>query len=439
MPLDASILEGLKVSDPFQSFVQGQEQAKEIQRKDALAPVNQRQQEAKAQSMELDNLSAREKSRVSSEITGAARLKPLLDAGDLEGAQLFLNQRRANLLERMGAGENLDTTSTDRAMELLDAAQSGDTGALEKLNKSIGGMVSFGQQSGILSRSAGSFETSAIKNQRALQERLNQGDTLGATALARTMGMLGVGQQLNQDGSVSNVQGFEGALTGTEGAKETGKQIAKSTFEPQRKADIAKREAEVKIETEKTLQKAKDLPVPVQKEVQSLSGDIAVSDRVVDKALGFIEQIETGKINLSLAANAFDKARKNLALSTEETVAKDALEQFILQTRNDLVSMEKGVQTDSDAQRMLDEVIPNLNDPNVVMARLMEMVEAQGRSINLKKKQTNDFFEQNSKKKRYDDIDEGLLGSLSTAPQAQQAQPTGGDMSEEDIMRQYGL
>ena len=156
------------------------------------------------------------------------------------------------------------------------------------------------------------------------------------------------------------------------------------------------------------------MPVPIQKEVQSLSGDIAVSDRIVDKALGFVDDIESGKINLSLAANAVDKARQNLSLSTEETAAKDALEQFVLQTRNDLVSLEKGVQTDGDAQRMLDEVIPNLNDPKIVMARLMEMVEAQDRSINLKKKQTNDFFIQNSKDPRYTDIDESALGSLAT-------------------------
>ena len=123
-----------------------------VDKLDTAAPVNNAatQQTNNALATEqilkqhYDNLDAREKSRLTSTVAGAAQLKSYLDNDDLEGAHSFLVQRRASLHSRLGAGENVDTQETDYALEKLRK------GEVDTLKNDINGLMAAGQVYGIL-------------------------------------------------------------------------------------------------------------------------------------------------------------------------------------------------------------------------------------------------------------------------------------------------
>lgn len=108
---------------------------------DQLANAQAAEQTLKAH---LQNLDAREQSRLRSTIVGAAQLKTYLDKDDLDGAHEFLMKRQQALHQRMGSGENVDTQETDYALEKLR------TGDIEGLKTDIAGLTAAGQAYGML-------------------------------------------------------------------------------------------------------------------------------------------------------------------------------------------------------------------------------------------------------------------------------------------------
>lgn len=228
MPLDPSIILSQKPLEPLEDI-----QRKRKKADLDLATGQQRQQmnELQIANQKIANLSQRERARLESSILGLARTKSFLDAGDTQGAENYLLSRRQELGRRIAAGENVDVTETDRGLQMLKD----DPEAFKRLADAG---VNLGFQSGILQRPRGSFATSAMKNQQALQDAIGSGDTFGATAIARTLGMIGEGQQLDiKDGQVviSELTGFGKTKAGVgkrvEREKVKGKEFGKAQAE----------------------------------------------------------------------------------------------------------------------------------------------------------------------------------------------------------------
>lgn len=91
-----------------------------------------------------DNLDAREKSRMTSVIAGAAQLKTFLDNEDIEGASNFLSSRKNSLMNRIGAGENIDTQETDAALTMLKE------GRIDELKNNVNSLMAAGQIYGVI-------------------------------------------------------------------------------------------------------------------------------------------------------------------------------------------------------------------------------------------------------------------------------------------------
>lgn len=91
-----------------------------------------------------DNLDAREKSRMTSTIAGAAQLKTFLDADDVEGANNFLSTRRDTLQARIARGDNIDTQETDAAIAMLKE------GRVDELKNNVNSLMAAGQIYGII-------------------------------------------------------------------------------------------------------------------------------------------------------------------------------------------------------------------------------------------------------------------------------------------------
>lgn len=119
---------------------------------DTATPIRQAVQDQQSQEMNHEKilqehyatLDAREKSRLTSTVAGAAQLKTFLDRDDLEGAHNFLLQRRQSIQGRMANGENLDTEETDAALDMLR------TGKIDELKNGVHSLMAAGQVYGIL-------------------------------------------------------------------------------------------------------------------------------------------------------------------------------------------------------------------------------------------------------------------------------------------------
>lgn len=97
-------------------------------------------------SQHYETLDAREKSRLTSVVSGAVQLESFLKNNDLDGAHNFLVNRRNAIQNRMANGENLDTEDTDAALQMLR------TGNVEELMNNIQGLKAAGQVYGILAK-----------------------------------------------------------------------------------------------------------------------------------------------------------------------------------------------------------------------------------------------------------------------------------------------
>lgn len=91
-----------------------------------------------------DNLDAREKSRMTSVIAGAAQLKTFLDNEDIDGANNFLTSRKNSLMARLGAGENIDSQETDAAIQMLKE------GRIDELKNNVNSLMAAGQIYGVI-------------------------------------------------------------------------------------------------------------------------------------------------------------------------------------------------------------------------------------------------------------------------------------------------
>ena len=96
------------------------------------------------------NLDAREQSRLDNVTLMAQELQPLLEAGETDIVMDRLERRRDNLRRQAADGFTVDTTETDRAIELLKS------GELDRLNNVFKSQVSLGRALEIIENPASS-------------------------------------------------------------------------------------------------------------------------------------------------------------------------------------------------------------------------------------------------------------------------------------------
>ncbi len=106
----------------------------------------------------------------------------------------------------------------------------------------------------------------------------------------------------------------------------------------------------------------------------------------IDKDLeGIQKQIETGKLNLGLVGNVTGDVRNRVGMSNENSRNLATFKAKLENMRNSVLLLNKGVQTEGDAQRAMNEMIANINDPDVVKQRLKEIRALNQRAVQLKK------------------------------------------------------
>jgi hypothetical protein len=129
----------------------------------------------------------------------------------------------------------------------------------------------------------------------------------------------------------------------------------------------------------------KPMPAPAvkaQNEELSTIGQFAG----LDADLGAVQdQMEAGTLTFGPVSNVMNTGRNFIGRSTEESRNLASFKTRMENMRNAVLLLNKGVQTEGDAQRAMGEVMANLNDPGVVKQRLTEIRALNRRAVELRK------------------------------------------------------
>lgn len=106
----------------------------------------------------------------------------------------------------------------------------------------------------------------------------------------------------------------------------------------------------------------------------------------LESDLGAVEkQIDGGKLKLGGITNLTNQARNFVGASNEESRNLASFKAKMENMRNTTLLLNKGVQTEGDAQRAWNELMANINDPEVVKQRLAEIRAVNRRGVDLRK------------------------------------------------------
>lgn len=133
----------------------------------------------------------------------------------------------------------------------------------------------------------------------------------------------------------------------------------------------------------------KPLPVPLQK-LEGEDVEAIQTANTIQADLGEVRrQIDSGELPLGPVANMMAGARNTAGLSSEASRKFATLKATLERLRNDSLRLNKGVQTDGDAQRAWNELAANINDPQLVSERLAEIQSINERGAALRAQAIN--------------------------------------------------
>lgn len=127
------------------------------------------------------------------------------------------------------------------------------------------------------------------------------------------------------------------------------------------------------------------LPTPALKLQQEEVDAIGIASSINADVGSLRKQIEEGKLQLGPVKNIIGQGRNALGMSDENSRNLASFKASIEKLRNDSLRLNKGVQTEGDAIRAMNELIANINDPGVVKKRLDEIQKINERAVNLRK------------------------------------------------------
>lgn len=132
---------------------------------------------------------------------------------------------------------------------------------------------------------------------------------------------------------------------------------------------------------------ATQLPAPALKMQNELLEEIGIAGSIKSDLAKLDGQLATGDLNVGPFSNLINRGRNVIGRSTPESQNFNTFQTTLERLRNDSLRLNKGVQTEGDAQRAWAELMGNTNDPAVVRKRLQEIQNINDRAITLKRMQ----------------------------------------------------
>lgn len=97
------------------------------------------------------------------------------------------------------------------------------------------------------------------------------------------------------------------------------------------------------------------------------------------------KQVDSGTLKLGPIENLASQGKNTLGLSTENSRNYASFKATLEKQRNESLRLNKGVQTEGDSIRAWNELMENINDPNVVKQRLTEIQKLNERAAGIRK------------------------------------------------------
>lgn len=159
-------------------------------------------------------------------------------------------------------------------------------------------------------------------------------------------------------------------------------------------AQIDKTQAETKAVETKATPAAKPMPSKTISEINDMKANMSKAAGVNADLKSFVDLIDAGKLDTGLLSRAGGYVANMAGQSTENSRNLSALTSKLQSARNAILLLNKGVQTEGDAQRAMDEIVSGAakNDTQLVKQRLMDLQALNERAIELQKNQINDTY-----------------------------------------------
>jgi len=103
----------------------------------------------------------------------------------------------------------------------------------------------------------------------------------------------------------------------------------------------------------------------------------------------FTDLIDNDKLGFGFVEGIGDSTARFLNIAGEEAINSAQFDTFLEKLRNDSLRLNKGVQTEGDAKRALNELIKNKNDTKVIRAQLQRLREINERAVEIRKRNIN--------------------------------------------------
>lgn len=169
----------------------------------------------------------------------------------------------------------------------------------------------------------------------------------------------------------------------------------------------------------------KPLPVGALKLQQEAIDALANSQGIAQQTGQINDQIAKGQLKLGPVQNIISGLKNWAGASDPQSLAYGNLDSTLEKIRNDSLRLNKGVQTEGDAERAMNEVLKSRNDPQILQQAMAKLQAINQRGAELQKVNVNQI-RQNYNAKPYD------FGGVESLPSA--TPPVGG---QADKIRQY--
>ncbi len=137
------------------------------------------------------------------------------------------------------------------------------------------------------------------------------------------------------------------------------------------------------------------MPAALQKEE---ADDLMAMQSVetINSSLGKVaQQIDSGELDLGLFANFMARGKNYVGASDESSRNYASFVSTLEKLRNESLRLNKGVQTEGDSVRAWNEMITNINDPELVKQRIAEISELNASAASLRRNLINQRRETN--------------------------------------------
>lgn len=169
--------------------------------------------------------------------------------------------------------------------------------------------------------------------------------------------------------------------------------LAPTTGGPADPAIIAAQEEAKKAATAAAAA-GKPVPVAVLKMERDEREAVNTTEGISENLNKYLGLIESGKLDLGMVSNWLARGKNAAGMSDEQSRNFSSFMSDMEKLRNDSLRLNNGVQTDGDAQRAWNELIQNINDPDVVKQRLKEIDHINRRGAALKQQSLDVLYGQ---------------------------------------------